>query len=216
MGDMRLAEARALAESVEDLALSLDGGAYADTVLAQLGDIHRTTAQISLSESLRYYRQAALIAAKDGITLRSVPHIAGVAAAWLHLGDLDAAYTWYMQAYEGIKDTGDPTRRAELCGNIGSLCYIMREYEEALRWYDEALLLADLAGDERTIGISLMNRANVFVKRKEFDRALLEYGEARKRLKEGDPLLITIEAHESAAKSRQEEASRTPRAAATT
>jgi tetratricopeptide (TPR) repeat protein len=198
-GAGHLDEARDLALQTEPLARTFDGGLHADTVLSYLGSIYKQVAEQSLVRSRDYFHEAAQIAAKDGVGLRSVPHIAGIAAAWMRLGDMDAALAWYMQSYEAVKVSGDPSRHAEVCGNIASLYYMIREYEDALAWYEKALDLSRLSGDQRNVGIHLMNRANVFVKQRRFEVALVEYGRARQEFREGDPLLTLLDSHAGAA-----------------
>ncbi len=204
-GADRLEEARDLALHTEPQARSVEGGVLADTVLSHLGSIHKQIAEKNLASSRVYFEEAANISAKDGVTVRCVPHVAGIAAAWMRLGDMDAALTWYMQAYEIVKDSGDPSRHAEVCGNIASFYYINRDYPNALLWYERALQISELAGDERNVSIHLMNRANVFVKQKRFDAAITGYGEARTKLHDGDPLIGVLDVHEGAARRMMEE-----------
>jgi tetratricopeptide (TPR) repeat protein len=188
-----------LLTNTEPLAKSIDDGKHADYVLGQLGDLYKQLAEKCLDRSRRYFEEALQVSTRDEIGMRAVPHLAGIAAAWMRLGDMDAARLRYEQAYEISSESADPTRAAEVCGNLASLEYIVQHYDKALEWYDKAIKLSHLAGDERTEGIHLMNKANVFVKEKLYPAAFTCYKSARKLLA-GDPLLSLLDYHETAAK----------------
>lgn len=118
-------------------------------------------------------------------------------------GDFDAAQKAFGYAWEIVKDTGDIYRKAEICGNIASLAYIIRDYNSAEKWYTEAIEISSSGGDIEKKGIHTMNLANVYVKQKKYKEALELYKNARVLLKpflwESHPTQELLDNHEKLA-----------------
>jgi tetratricopeptide (TPR) repeat protein len=167
-------------KKAEKAATKFEKGNFSDHVLSQLGSLYSQIGDYSYQCSQQYYNKALEVAQKEGDSMRSVPHLSGIANYWMKLGDFDAAQKAYTYALQIVEESGDLYRKAEVYGNIGSLAYIIRDYKSSLEWYDKAQKTSLLCGDSEKEGLHAMNIANVYVKLKKFDDAFDYYSKARK------------------------------------
>ena len=94
-------------------------------------------------------------------------------------GDLDAAYDMLWQAVEIARDLGEVSTEGLATARLGSLHHARGEMTEALVLYAEAARLHRLAGDRRSLGETLGNRALLIQEQRgDFDAAMPLYIEA--------------------------------------
>ena len=71
------------------------------------------------------------------------------------------AYTYYQQALECDRGTGDLRSLVATLGNLGNVCAVSGRREQAQTYYQEVLELQKRHGDERGIGATLANLGNL-------------------------------------------------------
>jgi tetratricopeptide (TPR) repeat protein len=205
-GYIRLHEpdlALAALNQAEPLAARTAEGKFSDHVLSQRGSLYHQLGDDCYQRARQLHDSALTIARESGDPLRCMPHLSGVAAAWMKLGDFDAAQQAYEHALRMVETSGDLYRKAELYGNIGSMEYILRDYRAATQWYIKARDTSGLCGDSEREGIHWMNLGNVYVKLKQYDEAMVHYCHARGLLSmvlwDGHPILKLLDQHEHVA-----------------
>lgn len=202
----RTDEALAALRLAEPLAKDFQDGQFSDHVLGQLAILYNSQAQ-ACAERGRHFGELALEVAKQGDEpLRLVSHFNSIATSWMRLGDFDAAREAYSQALVIVENSGDLYGRAGVYGNRASLDYIVGDYNASLESYDKALSTSQLAGDKVKVGIHTMNRANVYVKLGEREKAMAGFKEARNTLAAvlwpQHPILSLLDQHEAIARRR--------------
>jgi len=58
---------------------------------------------------------------------------------FLHRGDLERARFWYEQAVKADREKGDAQMLSDSLGNLGNVCAMRGDYEQAERCYREVL-----------------------------------------------------------------------------
>lgn len=197
-------------KGAEELAEGIDQGRYSDHVQALLGMLHQNLGAGHTTAALQYYDRALTVArGNDSAELSLVPHLEGLAASWMRIGDFDAAEQAHRQALTIVEPSGDLYRTAEVYGNMGTMFYMLRDYDQALLWYEKARSTSKLCGDVEKEGIHVLNMANLFAKQGKYREALELYATARKLLlavlPEGHHLVKTLAANERVARKRAEE-----------
>ena len=156
----------AVLKEAESLAQKVDEGRHADHVRSLLGILHGNVGTQYILEAHRYHAKALAVAqatlassasVHHSADLALVPHLSGLAGAWMRIGDFDAAEEAYMRAKPIVENSGDYYRMSELYGNIGSMFYILRDYPEAWKWYEKARSTSRLCGDAQSGGAHALN-----------------------------------------------------------
>jgi putative nucleotidyltransferase with HDIG domain len=86
-------------------------------------------------------------------------------------GELDAALRHYRQSLESYRKLDDVPRVAGVLSNLGMLHSDLKQWEEAESVFAESALLSEQVGDFRNRAMVEVNRAEMFVLRREFGRA---------------------------------------------
>jgi putative nucleotidyltransferase with HDIG domain len=101
-------------------------------------------------------------------------------------GDLNAALAHYENSLSASTRARDDSGCAIAYHNLGMISADQKQWEEADRYFDSSLALADSLGDVRLRGLCLLNRTEVFVARQRFEEARLSAEDALRLFDELD------------------------------
>ncbi|HMG94459.1 MAG TPA: tetratricopeptide repeat protein [Chryseolinea sp.] len=165
--------------------LKLAARLKSDSLLTQ-ANIHQANAYLHLgnyARAMQFYQAAIQGAQKlsDSISLSASQGNVGIIHYYQR--NYDGALTQYLKAldeFPSIKagDKRSKVRKANLLNNIGVVYDETKRYEDAGRYYNEALLLARDANDPEVIANILNNQGTLFKDLGNNDLAFKHYGEA--------------------------------------
>ncbi len=93
---------------------------------------------------------------------------------FLERGDLGQAALALHNALLGFEERKDDNGIANASNQLGHLCAEKGEYEAALQHYERAYTICDAANDRMSVLAVQMRRVEVYVKAKEYDKAIGE------------------------------------------
>ena len=146
--------------------------AVQDTILSRRALLYEKIGGACFTQAEDLYKKAYQMVVQDSDLLRAVPHLSGMGTTWMKLGDLDVAQGLLDEAWKRVEGSGDLFRRAEVCGNLGSLACVARDYPTALKWYAQALNESTACGDLISVATHHMNLGIVNARKKENAEAL--------------------------------------------
>ena len=88
------------------------------------------------------------------------------------------AYKCYAKALETDRKSGDQRALVSTLGNLGNICAVSGQREQANAYYQEVLELQKLLGDDRGFSLTLVNLGNLHVDAAEWERGRAYYLEA--------------------------------------
>ncbi|HEX6891165.1 MAG TPA: tetratricopeptide repeat protein, partial [Chryseolinea sp.] len=187
---LRLAEQLAtrnpfLALEYTSESLKLAARLKSDSLLVQ-ANLHQANAYLHLgnyARALQFYQAAIQGAQKLSDSLRLSASQGNVGIIHYYQHNYEGALNQYLKAlneFPSIKagDKKAKIRKANLLSNIGVVYDETKRYEEAGRYYDEALLLARDANDPEVIANILNNQGTLFKDLGNNDLAFKRYREA--------------------------------------
>ncbi len=95
-----------------------------------------------------------------------------------YLNKPDSAYNSYSNALEYFAKINDERGIAKVNNNIGNL-YQMIDYDNALKYFKKAEVIAEKYADRRLIASLQLNIGNVYNRKKSYNRALTSYIKSR-------------------------------------
>jgi tetratricopeptide (TPR) repeat protein len=149
-------------------------------------DTSRVIALNGLANRLRnQFPDSALGIAHKALELaQSGNYLPGIAEAQLNLGrvftkkkDIPKARGFLLQSLQGFQELGDQEGQLQSLYNIGTGYYQNKDYKEALKYFEQSLVLIDNIGEikKTPIGVvlwSLRRTGNILLRLAEYDRAL--------------------------------------------
>lgn len=102
-------------------------------------------------------------------------HLDNLGRAYSHLGELDRAITFSMQALEIFREIGDLQGERIALTNLGQMHHLMGKVNDAIEFSIQALIIAQETGDKRGEGDGLINLGRAYHLAGEFRRAIKLY-----------------------------------------
>jgi len=103
-----------------------------------------------------------------------------------HLGNYQEALSYFTQAYQKVKASGNEEETATLLNNLGLVHWRLENNIAAMECYTESAALAEKNGMKRLLGLTHTNRALILKEQRNFEAAFAQNNEAIKLFKEID------------------------------
>ncbi len=137
-------------------------------------------------DSARYYYDSAISELKKSQSPKGQSTLAtaytNYGNLYLKSGDYQKAVDIYMKAQKILDKKGDKVSRLVNLNNIAGCLFEMKQYDKALKYYNDALALAEEINNVPYAGAINLGIGQVYVKKKEVDKAI-------PYLKKGEKLL---------------------------
>ncbi|MFD0749499.1 tetratricopeptide repeat protein [Mucilaginibacter calamicampi] len=132
----------------------------------------------------------------------NLKYTAGVAESYrikgigqYYLNKPDSAYNSYFSALEAFKKINDERGIAKVYNNIGNL-YQTVDYDNALKFFNQAEAIATKYGDKKLIASLQLNKGNIYNRQNRYSNALASYNKSSelfKQLKDSVNLIQCLE-----------------------
>ena len=122
-----------------------------------------------LGEARRLFERALVLAGNDAAIVARIEQNQGIIDNIQ--GNLEQALEHYERSLRAYERAGDDAGRALTYHNLGMISADRRRWEDAGRYFDESLALAQAVGDAHLEGLCLLNRAEVLIAGQRFEDA---------------------------------------------
>jgi putative nucleotidyltransferase with HDIG domain len=134
-----------------------------------LAIVHQALGQLDLAESLYVEaQQVADVVGDQRLAVMIEQNLGTIASI---RGDTVVALTRFASALDRYRALEDDIGAARVLNNIGMAHTDQKQWAEAERAFDQALLAAERRHDAETLGTVQLNRADLYLKRERFDDA---------------------------------------------
>ncbi len=125
-------------------------------------------AQRKYTEAIEYYKKALVIKSDLGDTNGLITVSNNMGTVYMKMDSLDLAKVHFLNALEVTDSSQQYDQYAMVLNNIGTLHGRKHELEEAIAYYDQALLLYTRVGDQLGVATVFINQASVYLEENDF------------------------------------------------
>lgn len=160
--------------------------------LAITGNIHSFLRNLHLA--IRAMREAILIAEQEQLVEDQIKLLQGLGPMYSRLDLHETALALYERAYELSGDGAPASLRTGALNNIAGAYRSMGKLDQAERYIDEALQMAQTQANRDWMPHLLHTRAEIYSERGDFKQALIEAGAsaAQLRARKNVPVLLRV------------------------